>query len=84
MIPDEDILQSQFPELLAELETQHSRLAELQALFATASEEDFEDSEDTGVLPADQVKAFKAQLKSKQANSISTIKSQPKTVHISS
>ncbi len=63
LIPDEEILQSQFPEVLAELEQQHSRLAELQALFAAASEEDFEDSDDTGVLPADDVKAHKAALK---------------------
>ena len=63
LIPDEDILQSQFPEVLAELEQQHSRLAELQALFASASEEDFEDTDDTGVLPADEVKAHKATLK---------------------
>lgn len=63
LIPDEDILQSQFPQVLAELEQQHARLAELQALFAAAGEEDFEDSEDTGVLPADEVKAFKASLK---------------------
>jgi type I restriction enzyme M protein len=63
LIPDEDILQSQFPEVLAELESQHSRLAELQALFAAAGEEDFEDSDDTGVLPPDDVKALKANLK---------------------
>ena len=63
LIPDDDILQSQFPQVLAELEAQHSRLAELQALFAAAGEEDFEDSEGTGVLPADQVKALKADLK---------------------
>ncbi len=63
LIPDQDILQSQFPEVLAELEQQHARLAELQALFAAASEEDFEDSDDTGVLPGDQVKALKAELK---------------------
>ncbi len=63
LIPDDDILQSQFPQVLAELEQQHARLAELQALFAAASEEDFEDTEDTGVLPADQVKALKAELK---------------------
>jgi len=63
LIPDDDILQSQFPQVLAELETQQARLAELQALFAAASEEDFEDTEDTGVLPADQVKALKAELK---------------------
>ena len=63
LIPDEDILQSQFPQVLAELEQQHARLAELQALFAAAGEEDFEDSDDTGVLPAEQVKALKAELK---------------------
>ncbi|HEY8905381.1 MAG TPA: class I SAM-dependent DNA methyltransferase [Rhodoferax sp.] len=63
LIPDDDILQSQFPQVLAELEAQHARLAELQALFAAASEEEFEDSEETGVLPADEVKALKAALK---------------------
>ncbi|GAB4255565.1 MAG: N-6 DNA methylase [Methylomicrobium sp.] len=63
LIPDEDILQSQFPQVLAELENQHSRLAELQALFAAAGEEDFEDSDDTGVLPPDDVKALKDELK---------------------
>ena len=63
LIPDEDILRSQFPQVLAELEQQHARLADLQALFAAASEEDFEDLEATGVLPADQVKDLKAQLK---------------------
>lgn len=63
LIPDQDILQSQFPQVLAELEQQHARLAELQALFAAASEEDFEDSDDTGVLPADEVKALKTSLK---------------------
>ena len=63
LIPDEDILQSQFPQVLAELEQQHSRLAELQALFTAAGEEDFEDADETGVLPTDQVKALKAMLK---------------------
>ena len=63
LIPDDDILQSQFPEVLADLEQKHARLAELQALFAAASEEDFEDTDDTGVLPADKVKTLKASLK---------------------
>jgi len=67
LIPDEDILQSQFPEVLAELEQQHGRLAELQGLFAAASEEDFEDSDDTGVQPADEVKALKEELKESTA-----------------
>ena len=63
LIPDEDILQSQFPQVLAELEQQHARLAELQALFAAAGEEDFDDLDGSGVLPAEQVKDLKAQLK---------------------
>ncbi|STQ91377.1 type I restriction-modification system subunit M [Iodobacter fluviatilis] len=68
LIPDQDILQSQFPHVLAELESQHARLAELQALFAAASEEDFEDTEDTGVLPAEEVKALKDELKENTAS----------------
>lgn len=63
LIPDDDILQSQFPQVLAELEAQHARLGELQALFAAASDEDFDDTEDSGVLPAEQVKELKATLK---------------------
>ena len=63
LIPDEDILQSQFPDVLAELEQQHSRLADLQALFAAASEGEFEDTDEIGVLPADEVRMLKADLK---------------------
>nr|WP_288053655.1 N-6 DNA methylase [Methylobacter sp.] len=67
LIPDEDILQSQFPEVLEELEQTQARLAELQALFAAADEEDFEDSDDTGVLPGDEVKNKKDELKESTA-----------------
>lgn len=67
LIPDGDILQSQFPDLLAEMEQKRVRLAELTALFAAADEEDYEDSEDTGVLPSDEVKALKAELKEANA-----------------
>ncbi len=63
LIPDNDILQSQFPEILGEMEQAKARLVELQTLFATAGEEDFEDSENTGVLPADEVKNRKEELK---------------------
>jgi type I restriction enzyme M protein len=63
LIPDEEILQSQFPEILAEQEQAQTRLAELQALFAAANEEEFEDSDDTGVLPSDEVKSKKDDLK---------------------
>ncbi len=68
LIPDAEILLSQFPQVLAELEQQQARLAELQALFAAAGEEDFEDADDTGVLPAEQVKALKAELKEAKGN----------------
>ena len=67
LIPDADILESQFPELLAEMEQKRLRLAELSALFAAADEEDYEDSDDTGVLPAEEVKALKAELKEAKA-----------------
>ena len=67
LIPDEEILQSQFPEILAEQEQAQTRLAELQALFAAANEEEFEDSDDTGVLPSDEVKSKKDDLKAANA-----------------
>jgi type I restriction enzyme M protein len=60
LIPDQEILASQFPEMLEELEQSHARLAELQALFAAADEEDYEDSDETGVLPSSELKALKA------------------------
>jgi type I restriction enzyme M protein len=63
LIPDAEILQSQFPQILQEQEQHRARLAELQALFAAADEEDFEDSDETGVLPSTEVKALKAELK---------------------
>lgn len=67
LIPDDEILASQFPEVLAEQEQARNRLAELQALFAAAGEEDFEDSDDTGVMPGDEVKEKKAELKTRNA-----------------
>jgi type I restriction enzyme M protein len=63
LIPDEDILLSQFPEILEEQSQAKVRLAELQTLFAAADEDDFEDTEDTGVMTSGQVKELKAQLK---------------------
>jgi type I restriction enzyme M protein len=63
LIPDEDILQSQFPEVLEEMAQAQNRIAELQALFATADEEDFEDTEDTGAMPGSEVKTQKDELK---------------------
>ncbi|MRR54250.1 MAG: restriction endonuclease subunit S [Deltaproteobacteria bacterium] len=67
LIPDADILESQFPEILADMEQKRLRLAELSALYAAADEEDYEDNDDTGILPADEVKALKAELKETNA-----------------
>ncbi len=74
LIPDADILESQFPEVLAEMEQKRIRLAELTALFAAADEEDYEDEDDVGVLPGDQVKALKDELKELNATWKTTLK----------
>jgi type I restriction enzyme M protein len=67
LIPDDDVLQSQFPQILADMEQKHLRLAELSSLFAAADEEDYEDSDDSGVLPDNEVKALRAELKEAKA-----------------
>ena len=67
LIPDEEILQSQFPEVLADLERKRLRIAELAALLAAADEEDYEDSDDTGILPGSEVKDLKVKLKELRA-----------------
>ncbi|MEY3759622.1 MAG: hypothetical protein RIR39_1113, partial [Pseudomonadota bacterium] len=67
LIPDHDILISQFPEILEQVQQNSARLAELQALFASADEEDFDDSEETGVLPGSEVKTLKEELKNLNA-----------------
>lgn len=68
LIPDHDILISQFPEVLEKMQQNSARLAELQALFAAADEEDFDDSEETGVLPGNEVKSLKEELKNLNAD----------------
>jgi type I restriction enzyme M protein len=66
LIPEEDILQSQFPEVLEKIEQDHARIAELEALFAAADAveegDEPEESED-GVLPKEVVKSLKADKK---------------------
>ena len=84
LIPEEDILQSQFPEVLEQIELDQARIAELDGMFAAASavEEDedgeAEPSED-GVLPKAQVKALKAEKKALNGE-IRQIKKQVKTM----
>jgi len=68
LIPDHDILISQFPEVLEKMQQNSARLAELQALFAAADEDDFDDSEETGVLPGSEVKSLKEELKNLNAD----------------
>lgn len=67
LIPDDDILQSEFPEVLTEMEDKRLRLAELAARFAAADEEDYEDSDEMGVLPSAELKSLKATLKEARA-----------------
>ena len=69
LIPEEDILASQFPEVLEQLEQDKSRILELEGLF-TAGDTDDEDAEsddleesETGVLPKQLVKSYKEQIK---------------------
>jgi type I restriction enzyme M protein len=68
LIPEDDILQSQFPEVLEEQARTQARLAELQALSAADDEEDFDDADDTGVLPGEEVKAKREALKGVNAD----------------
>jgi len=66
LIPDEEILQSQFPEVLDNLKKDQGRITELEALFASVNnvDEGEEPDDDTaGVLPKAQVKAYKEQKK---------------------
>jgi type I restriction enzyme M protein len=63
LIPDAEILKSQFPEVLADIDLKRARLDELSALFKAADEEDHEDTDDTGVLPREHVKTLKARLR---------------------
>ncbi len=69
LIPEEQILQSQFPEVLVQIEKDQTRIAELEGLFAAANETDEEDADlenvdtENGVLPKALVKALKDERK---------------------
>ncbi|MCR8923198.1 N-6 DNA methylase [Dasania sp. GY-MA-18] len=69
LIPDAEILQSQFPEVLENLKTDQARITELEALFAAANEVEDEYAEtdegdsESGVLPKALVKQLKADKK---------------------
>ena len=69
LIPEEQILQSQFPEVLGQIEQDQTRIAELEGLFAAANETDDEDADlenvdnENGVLPKALVKSLKDERK---------------------
>jgi type I restriction enzyme M protein len=67
LIPDDDIVQSEFPALIEELATKRARIDEVQALFAAADEDGYEDEEDSGVLASSQVKILKDRIKANSA-----------------
>ena len=67
LIPDAEIVASQYPEVLADQERLRARLAELQALFAASDDEDYEDADDSGILASDQAKALKDEVKAANA-----------------
>ena len=74
LIPDEEILHSQFPDVLADLKKDQARINELEALFAAANEQsddedDTNDSEETegGALPKAVVKQLKDAKKANNA-----------------
>ncbi len=70
LIPDEDILKSQFPEVLERIEQDESRIAELEGMFAAATESEDDEEEveevesENGVLPKSMVKSLKDEKKS--------------------
>ena len=69
LIPEVDILHSQFPEVLAQIEQDQARIAELEELFAAASASEDEEGDaeevdtESGVLPKSLVKALKDERK---------------------
>jgi type I restriction enzyme M protein len=69
LIPEEEILQSQFPDVLAQIEKDQARIAELEGMFAAVNEADDEEGEvepvesENGVLPKSLVKTLKEERK---------------------
>jgi type I restriction enzyme M protein len=68
LIPDDEILQSQFPEVLEQIEKEQARIAELEGLFAAVSGGDEDEGEvevdaENGVLPKSLVKSLKEEKK---------------------
>jgi type I restriction enzyme M protein len=68
LIPDDEILQSQFPEVLKELHDNENRKEELEALFAEVNEleEGVWTEDDYEVWPKTELKDFKAEIKAQK------------------
>ncbi|WP_435018578.1 N-6 DNA methylase [Tundrisphaera sp. TA3] len=73
LIPEEDILRSQFPDVLERIEADRTRIAELEALFAAATEAEEDDAvpdeadTDGGFLPKSLVQSLKEERKALNA-----------------
>lgn len=83
LIPDAEILESQFPEVLAELASNEARRDELEAMFKEVNEleEDAYNEEDFEVLPKEILSVFKEDIK--QANgTLKTLKNEIKALGI--
>ena len=83
LIPEDEILQSQFPEVLEQIEKDQARIAELEGLFAAANATEDDDGEEAdtenGVLPKSLVKALKDERKTLTAE-IKEMKKQVKNM----
>ncbi|KZC98793.1 class I SAM-dependent DNA methyltransferase [Thalassospira xiamenensis] len=75
LIPEDDIIKSQFPEVLEQMETDKVRIDELEGLFAAADNVDeFEESDETDVLPSDLVKDIRDKEKEDKAEAKELLK----------
>jgi len=78
LIPDEEILHSQFPEVLANLKKDAARIAELEGLFTAANEDDFEPSIENPALPS----SYNKQLKEDRKQPVNDFKDAIKRIKI--
>ncbi|MCA6126772.1 MAG: class I SAM-dependent DNA methyltransferase [Thalassolituus sp.] len=78
LIPDEEILQSQFPQVLIDLKKDQARINELEALFAAADEDDYELSDENPALPS----AYNKQLKEDKKIPVNDLKEAIKVIKI--
>lgn len=84
LIPEEDILQSQFPEVLEKIEQDHARIAELEALLGNEelemeNDEEEEPESESGVLSKKLVKSLRDEKKELTAR-VKQIKKQVKSM----